>query len=82
MENERICATVIYCYSWDNVSEASISFRHRCSSDDLMSLNTLTKTTKATEDVYGVEDLQPAVQEHGSVVIREGRVISFPNVRG
>lgn len=46
-----------------------------------MSLNTLTSTTKATENVYGVEDLQPAVQEHGSVVIREGRVISFPNVR-
>ncbi|KAL8874896.1 MAG: hypothetical protein Q9198_006673, partial [Flavoplaca austrocitrina] len=78
--NERICATVMYCYSCDNVSGASISFRHRCSSDDLMSLNTLTKTTKATEDVYGVEDLQSAVQEHGSVVIREGRVISFPNV--
>ncbi|KAI4277767.1 MAG: hypothetical protein LQ337_001525 [Flavoplaca oasis] len=78
--NERICATVMYCYSCDNVSDASISFRHRCSSEDLMSLNTLTSTTKATENVYGVEDLQPAVQEHGSVVIREGRVISFPNV--
>ncbi|KAL9637114.1 MAG: hypothetical protein Q9204_001998 [Flavoplaca sp. TL-2023a] len=80
MENERICATVMYCYSCENVSDASISFRHRCSSEDLMSLNTLTRTTKATEDVYGVEDLQPAVQEHGSVIIREGRVISFPNV--
>ncbi|KAL8919372.1 MAG: hypothetical protein Q9208_006825 [Pyrenodesmia sp. 3 TL-2023] len=31
------------------------------------------------EDVYGVEDLQPAVQEQGSVIIRESRVISFPN---
>ncbi|KAL8751119.1 MAG: hypothetical protein Q9184_006170 [Pyrenodesmia sp. 2 TL-2023] len=36
-----------------------------------MSLNSLTRTTKATEDVYGVEDLQPAVQEQGSVMIRE-----------
>ena len=82
MENERICSTAVYCYSCENVSDASISFRRRCSSDDLMSLNTLTKTTKAVEDVYGVEDLQPAVQEHGSVVMRQGRVISFPNVRG
>ncbi|KAL8927676.1 MAG: hypothetical protein Q9172_001236 [Xanthocarpia lactea] len=42
-------------------------------------LNSVTRTTKATEDVYGVEDLKPAVQEQGSVMIREGRVISFPN---
>ncbi|KAL8658295.1 MAG: hypothetical protein Q9226_001111 [Calogaya cf. arnoldii] len=78
--NERICATVIYCYSSSNISEASISFRHRCDSEDLMSLNALTRTTKETEDVYGVKDLEPAVQEQGSVVINEGRVISFPNV--
>ncbi|KAL9011947.1 MAG: hypothetical protein Q9173_003250 [Seirophora scorigena] len=80
--NERVCATVVYFYSCENTSDASISFRHRCSSDDLMSLNSLTRTTKATEDVYGVEDLRPAVQEQGSVMIREGRVISFPNVGG
>ncbi|KAL8906012.1 MAG: hypothetical protein Q9207_002297 [Kuettlingeria erythrocarpa] len=47
---------------------------------DLMSLNSLTRTTKETEEVYGVEDLKPAIQELGSVIIREGRVISFPNV--
>lgn len=80
VKNERICATVMYCYSCENMSDASISFRHRCSSEDLMSLNALTRTTKETEDVYGVEDLKPAVQEQGSVIIREGRVISFPNV--
>lgn len=62
------------------MSEASISFRHRCDSEDLMSLNSLTRTTKETEEVYGVEDLKPAIQELGSVIIREGRVISFPNV--
>ncbi|KAL8799664.1 MAG: hypothetical protein Q9182_005734, partial [Xanthomendoza sp. 2 TL-2023] len=48
--------------------------------EDIMSLNTLTRTTKETEDVYGVEDLQPAVQELGTVIVRENRVISFPNV--
>ncbi|KAL8775922.1 MAG: hypothetical protein Q9203_002485 [Teloschistes exilis] len=66
--NERICATVVYCYSCENISEASISFRHRCSSDALEWLNTVTTTTKATEDVYGVEDMKPAVQEQGSVL--------------
>ncbi|KAL8846746.1 MAG: hypothetical protein Q9221_008189 [Calogaya cf. arnoldii] len=79
-KNERVCATVLYCYSSSNISSASISFRHRCDSEDLMTLNSLTRTTKETEDVYGVKDLEPAVQELGSVVIREGRVISFPNV--
>ncbi|KAL8992781.1 MAG: hypothetical protein Q9169_006840 [Polycauliona sp. 2 TL-2023] len=77
--NERICATVLYCYSCENLSEASISFRHRCDSEDLMSLNSLAETT-AAEDVYGVKHDEPAVQEHGSVVIQEGRAISFPNV--
>ncbi|KAL8809336.1 MAG: hypothetical protein Q9200_003506 [Gallowayella weberi] len=78
--NERICATVIYCYSSENTSGASMSFRHRCDSEEIMSLNTLTRTTKETEDVYGVEDLQPAVQELGTVMIQESRAISFPNV--
>ncbi|KAI4090978.1 MAG: hypothetical protein LQ339_008225, partial [Xanthoria mediterranea] len=77
--NERICATVMYCYSSENIAAVSISFRNRCGNEDLMSLNTLTRTTKQTEDVYGVEDLKPAIQELGSVTIREGLAISFPN---
>ncbi|KAL8966299.1 MAG: hypothetical protein Q9183_003432, partial [Haloplaca sp. 2 TL-2023] len=64
---------------YENISEASISFRHRCSDEEPQWLNTLTSTTKATEEVYGIEDLKPAVQELGNVVIREGRVISLPN---
>ncbi|KAI4202378.1 MAG: hypothetical protein LQ350_002596 [Teloschistes chrysophthalmus] len=72
--NERICATVVYCYSCENISEASLSFRHRCSTDAHQWLNTVTRTTKETEDVYGVEDSTWAVQELGSVMIREGRV--------
>ncbi|KAL8993867.1 MAG: hypothetical protein Q9169_006022 [Polycauliona sp. 2 TL-2023] len=36
--------------------------------------------TTAAEDVYGVKHDEPAVQEYGSVMIQEGRAISFPNV--
>lgn len=80
VKNERICATTLYCYSYENISDASISFEHRCYSKDLISLNSLTKTTKVTEDDNEVKDLQPAVQEQGSILIQEGRVINFSNV--
>ena len=80
MQNERICATFLYCYSYSNIHESSISFRHRVSNDELMELNTLSTATADTEEIYGIKDGGSCVQDLGDVAIRENRVISFPNV--
>lgn len=80
MNRTRICATVLYCCSSSNISEASLSFRHRVSNDDAISLSTLVRSVEACEDAYGIKDLGPAVQILGHVIIREDRAISFPNV--
>ena len=72
---------MLYCYSSTNITTTSISFRHRVSNEEAIWLNSVTKTTKDTEDVYGIKDQGPAVQELGKVDIRDGRVISFPNAR-
>lgn len=81
LQNERICASVVYCYDCENILDASMSFRSRVSNEEPMWLNSVTKTTMETEDVYDIEDLTSAVQELGHLTIREDRVISFPNVR-
>lgn len=80
MQNERICATFLYCYSYSNIRECSLSFRHRVSNDEPMDLNTLSPTTADTEEIYGIKDYEPCVQDLGNVAIRENRVIGLPNV--
>jgi len=45
-----------------------------------MDLNTLTETTKDTEDIYGIKDGEPTLQVMGDVTVRKDRVICFPNV--
>jgi len=80
LQNERICASVLYCYDCENISDASMSFRSRVSNEEPMWLNSITETTLETEDMYDIEDLTSAVQELGHLTIREDRVISFPNV--
>jgi len=79
-QNERICATVLYCYSSSNIFEVSISFRHRVSNDEAISLSSVARSVKECEDAYGIKDLGPAVQILGDVKIREDRTISYPNV--
>lgn len=79
-QNERICATMLYCYSSSNISEASLSFRHRVSNDEAISLSTLARSVEECEEAYGIKDFGPAVQILGHVIIKEDRVISFPNV--
>lgn len=79
-QNERICASVLYFYNCENVTEGSISYRQRVSNEEPMDVNVFADTTEDTENIYGIKDCDPAVQTLGDVMIREDRVISFPNV--
>ncbi|KAJ2061199.1 hypothetical protein GGI17_003234 [Coemansia sp. S146] len=67
LANERIIATGMFFYGVVNIAPANVRFREALSSLDIESKNN-----------WGEEDL--ASQELGSVVIKDGRCVVFPNI--
>ncbi|PYH42267.1 DUF4246 domain-containing protein [Aspergillus saccharolyticus JOP 1030-1] len=81
--NERICATAIYYYDSENITESRLAFRHRAQSiDDVRYEQGQHKFIHA---VYGfgpdVDGYSSGhfTQDLGSVVCTEGRLVTFPN---
>ncbi|EME79070.1 uncharacterized protein MYCFIDRAFT_116770 [Pseudocercospora fijiensis CIRAD86] len=79
--NEHICASAIYYYDTDNITESHLSFR------EFVCVDTLTGDTEYEQDdyehilrLYGIEQNGPAIQTLGKVNTKEGRMIAFPNV--
>ncbi|KAI5900572.1 uncharacterized protein SCHCODRAFT_02526805 [Schizophyllum commune H4-8] len=73
--NEGIVSTFVYYHDLVNVREARISFREGTaepayhSKDDHLSMETL----------YGIEDGEPCVQGVGSIALKSGCCIAYPN---
>lgn len=77
--NERICATSLYYYDCDNITDSYLRFRQQVDAISLMEF----APQGDYEDLammYGVEQDGPGIQEVGQVLTREGRLIAFPNV--
>ncbi|CAK38002.1 hypothetical protein CBS63078_6739 [Aspergillus niger] len=82
--NERICATAIYYYDSQNITESTLSFRQRAGS-----LYDVGYEQDRHEFIHAVYGFGPDVsgngesqitQHLGSVVCREGRLLTFPNI--
>ncbi|OJZ90147.1 hypothetical protein ASPFODRAFT_58780 [Aspergillus luchuensis CBS 106.47] len=82
--NERICATAIYYYDSHNITESTLSFRQRAGS-----LYDVDYDQDRHEFIHAVYGFGPDVsgngesqitQHLGSVVCREGRLLTFPNI--
>jgi hypothetical protein len=78
--NEHICASAIYYYDQSNVTESRLAFRELTGYEDLMDKAYGQDDYGGVEEVYGVEQYGPCVQNLGSVLTRAGRLIAFPNV--
>ncbi|KAJ2811297.1 hypothetical protein GGI24_006857, partial [Coemansia furcata] len=81
LENERIIATGIYFYDVENVALSSLQFREALSSGGFEADQ---YDDYAVTKVYGVEGDRLVVndtvsQELGSIGIKEGRCLVFPN---
>lgn len=78
--NEHIVATSIYYYDVHNITESRISFRQEANLDS-SEMEYDHGEHGPILDVYGLDNLYdcPGVQEVGSVVTREGRLLVFPN---
>ncbi|QGA19153.1 hypothetical protein EYB26_006841 [Talaromyces marneffei] len=83
--NERICATAIYYYSTENITQSTLSFRTRA---DLYSFDDVDYPQSRHEflqhvygfgpDTNGWGDC-PITQDLGDVSCHEGRLLTFPN---
>ncbi|RXW19960.1 hypothetical protein EST38_g5893 [Candolleomyces aberdarensis] len=78
--NEAICATAIYYYSSENITESSLAFRHQASADSLMDIQYEQDAHEWLPEIFGLHQDGSAVQDVGSVETREGRLITFPNI--
>ncbi|KAJ9639436.1 hypothetical protein H2199_006469 [Coniosporium tulheliwenetii] len=77
--NEHICATAIYYYDSENVTDSFLEFRQRTDAEDMM-MKPEQNDYVGIERLYNVQHEDPAVQTLGRVETRQGRLLSFPNV--
>ncbi|KAL8774321.1 MAG: hypothetical protein Q9209_001072 [Squamulea sp. 1 TL-2023] len=83
--NERICASAMYIYSTSNVSAIgasapTVSFRRRIFPEEAIAAKGQITTPPFLPDIYGAKHGDPVIQTLGDVVLRENRVVVWPNV--
>ncbi|KAF8885777.1 hypothetical protein BD779DRAFT_658289 [Infundibulicybe gibba] len=78
--NEHICATALYCYDSVNVTKNCLAFRQRCTCPEISGGIDEQHERDLLNNIFGVNPGEPAIQEIGSVEMREGRLITFPNI--
>jgi hypothetical protein len=78
--NEHIVATVLYYYDNDNITDSHLSFRTKVDSRDFSTdVYYEQNDSRGVEQIFGMQNYQSSVQELGSVLTRENRMIAFPN---
>ncbi|KAF9461843.1 hypothetical protein BDZ94DRAFT_1283340 [Collybia nuda] len=78
--NEHICATALYCYDSTNITGSEISFRQQARMKDTDDIDFSPGYVDWLWDVFGITPNQPALEFSGEVLIRQGRLITWPNV--
>lgn len=73
------CASALYYYDSENISESLLAFRSEVDGDD-GELSYHQDDYKAIEKVFGLEKDEPLLRELGQVVTKQGRLVTFPNV--
>ncbi|KAK2801192.1 hypothetical protein FQN51_005507 [Onygenales sp. PD_10] len=76
--NEHICATALYYYSNTNITPSTLSFRQG-TFIDFPHLGPGHEHSWL-QGVYGCSQYGPQVQPVGSVLCKEGRLLTFPNI--
>lgn len=78
--NEHICATALYYYDSENITDSYLAFRTCIDSDKAAADIPYGNDPDGIEQVYNALDNEPAIQQRGRVLTCEGRLIAFPNV--
>jgi hypothetical protein len=78
--NEHIAGVAMYCFDLENVTNTRISFAQQISMPGAkFSFDWGEWDVPYLEELFGVQNGGPAFQELGSVSIRQGGLITFPN---
>ncbi|KAG2009566.1 hypothetical protein CC2G_012484 [Coprinopsis cinerea AmutBmut pab1-1] len=78
--NEHIVSTALYYYSSSNISSSSLAFRQLSDPEPANEMPYPQSVHDWLTDVYGCANEEGAVQDVGSVLTREGRLLTFPNI--
>lgn len=79
--NEHICATAIYYYDSENITPSHLAFRTRANREDLSAeLRHEQSDYESIMGTFGINAQRDTLQELGSILTSEGRLIAFPNV--
>lgn len=81
MLNEHICATALYYYDSENISDSYLSFRTRANEEDMMGeLRYEQGQFDVIERIFAIKEGHSTIQDIGKVLTRSGRALFFPNV--
>lgn len=79
--NEHICATALYYYDCDNITDCHLDFRTPANSEELeQELGYEQHDHDPIERTFAIHPQSSTLQNIGSVLTREGRMLFFPNV--
>ncbi|OTA82510.1 hypothetical protein M434DRAFT_400973 [Hypoxylon sp. CO27-5] len=77
--NDRIVATALYYYDVENISESRLAFTQVVDADE-MRMQAPQGEYESISRWHGIGPDHEPLQEIGSVLTRQGRLIAFPNV--
>ncbi|RDA92039.1 hypothetical protein CP533_0984 [Ophiocordyceps camponoti-saundersi (nom. inval.)] len=79
--NEHICATALYYYDNENITESRLAFRAPANEENLSeSLSYEQDDRLNIERAFAIRSQYDTLQDVGSVLTRPGRAIFFPNL--
>lgn len=79
--NEHICATALYYYDSDNITDSRLDFRTLANREGLSAeLHYDQSDYYSIDRTYAIDSTGNTLQDVGSVLTRPGRALFFPNV--
>jgi hypothetical protein len=76
--NEHICATALYYYDCENITDSYLGFRNSMD-DDIDDWDYDQDEYRHHEVLFDIKQNETTVQSIGSVLTREDRLLTFPN---
>jgi hypothetical protein len=79
--NERICATALFYYDSDNITDCHLDFRTKADREHMMmELDHEQSDHSSIERTFNIASMDHTMQDVGSVLTRPGRALFFPNL--
>ncbi|GLI81293.1 hypothetical protein PoHVEF18_009669 [Penicillium ochrochloron] len=80
LSNEHIVAGAVYCFDSQNVTDVRVSFAQRIHvNGNEYAFDHEYWDVPYLEKLFNIKDDAPSIQQVGSVSLRQGRLIAFPN---